>query len=139
MFHLQITQIKYSEEHKEETRERMKIYRKENADKIASTKKKYNEEHKEIYEEKIKCACGSTVSRQNMSYHLGTDRHISFVNTGKTIDEQSKSDYVKCECGMIVANLKRHQTSKLHQNFIETQKNESVTTSSSTKKKTTKS
>ena len=87
-----------TEEQKEKKKEYMKIYRKENAEHIAESKKKYNEEKKEIMEERVDCVCGSTVTKQNMRFHLDTDRHKKYLETGKTINELRKEDYVNCMC-----------------------------------------
>jgi hypothetical protein len=113
-----------NEELKEQKKEYMKKYRKENAEKIAESKKKYNEERKEIMEERIECACGSTISRQNMTVHLKTDRHQKYVETGKTINELRKEDYVTCICGMTISKrgVKRHKESKIHNGYIEDNK-----------------
>jgi hypothetical protein len=98
----------------------MKKYRKKNSEKIAESKKKYNEERKEIMEERISCACGSIVTRQNMSIHLDTERHKKYIETGKTINELRKEDYVFCECGMTISKRgeKRHKESKIHKSYI---------------------
>ena len=105
-------------------KEYMKVYRKENAEYIAASKKKYNEERKEIMEERIKCACGSFVSRQNMTAHLDTDRHKKYVETGKTMDETRKEDYIICVCGMSISKrgIKRHEGSKIHKSYVEANK-----------------
>jgi prophage antirepressor-like protein len=104
-------------------KEYMKKYRKEKAAEIADSKKKYNNSRIEVMEQRIKCACGSTVSRQNMTYHLGTDRHKEYLKTGKTVDELRTTEYVKCICGISISKtgVKRHQKSKLHINFIKSQ------------------
>ena len=113
-----------SEEAKEKKKEYMKIYRQENAEKIAESKKKYREEKKEVMEERINCACGSTVTRQNMSIHLNTDRHKKYLETGKTINELRKEDYITCICGMTISKRgeKRHKESKIHKSYIEANK-----------------
>jgi prophage antirepressor-like protein len=113
----------YREQHKEEISKKFKIYAKENAEKISKRKKAYNKNRKPHMEERIPCNCGAMVSRQNMTYHLGTDRHKNFINTGKTVDEQRIGAYVICPCGTSVSKkgLKRHQTSKLHLSYIESQ------------------
>jgi prophage antirepressor-like protein len=113
-----------NEDAKKKKAEYMAVYRKENAEKIAESKKKYNEEHKNAMEAKIKCACGSTVSMQNMTTHLGTDRHKKYLETNMTVDELRKEDYVVCMCGVSISkrSLKRHEKSKLHQSFVESQK-----------------
>jgi prophage antirepressor-like protein len=111
------------EEGKQAKKEYMKEYRQEKAEEIAASKKKYREEHKEVMEEKVNCVCGSTVSRQNLSYHLQTDRHKKFLETGKTVNEMRKESYVTCCCGQTISKrgVKRHETSALHKNFIESQ------------------
>ena len=112
-----------TEEEKEKKKEYMKIYRKENAEHIAESKKKYNEEKKEIMEERVDCVCGSTVTKQNMRYHLDTDRHKKYLETGKTINELRKEDYVNCMCGMTISKrgVKRHEESKIHKSYIASQ------------------
>jgi prophage antirepressor-like protein len=109
-----------TEEEINKKKEYMKIYRKENAEHIAESKKKYNEEKKEIMEERIKCACGSFVSRQNMTGHLDTDRHKKYLETGKTMDETRKEDYIICVCGMSISKrgIKRHEESKIHKSYV---------------------
>ena len=106
----------------------MKVYRKENAEHIAASKKIYKEERKEVMEERINCVCGSIVSRQNMTYHLDTDRHKKYLDTGKTVDELRKEEYVKCPCGVSISKrgLKRHEGSKIHKSFVEAQKENEV-------------
>jgi len=110
---------KYASEHKEERKEYMDKYREEKAVEIAESRKKYNLEHKEENEKKVQCSCGSIVSRQNINYHLDTDIHKEFLETGKTIQEQRKEESVECKCGLIISKrgLKRHEKSKLHQKF----------------------
>ena len=102
----------------------MKIYRKENAEQIAESKKKYNEERKDIMEESINCVCGSTVTRQNLSTHLNTDRHQKYLETGKTVNELRKEPSILCVCGMTISKrgLKRHEESKIHKSYIESNK-----------------
>ena len=109
-----------TEDEKQKKKEYMKIYRKKNAEHIAESKKKYNKEKKEIMEERIKCACGSFVSRQNMTGHLDTDRHKKYLETGKTIDETRKEDYIICVCGMSISKRgkKRHEESKIHKSYV---------------------
>jgi len=115
---------KRTDEEIDNKKEYMKVYRKENAEHIAASKKKYNEERKEIMEERIKCACGSFVSRQNMTAHLDTDRHKKYVETGKTMDETRKEDYIICACGMSISKrgIKRHEGSKIHKSYVEANK-----------------
>jgi hypothetical protein len=117
-----------SEDEKEDKKEYMKVYRKENAEHIAASKKKYKEERKDVMEERINCVCGSIVSRQNMTSHLDTDRHKKYLETGKTVDELRKTDYLTCICGISISKkgLKRHEGSKLHKSFIEAQKENDV-------------
>jgi hypothetical protein len=119
---------KKTEEEKNKKKEYMKIYRKENAEHIAESKKKYNEERKEIMEERINCACGSIVSRQNMTYHLDTDRHKKYLETGKTMNETRKEDYIVCICGMSISKrgIKRHEGSKIHKSYVEGKKQNEV-------------
>jgi len=71
-------------------------------------------------EERIKCACGSFVSRQNMTAHLDTDRHKKYLETGKTMDETRKEDYIICACGMSISKrgIKRHEGSKIHKSYV---------------------
>jgi prophage antirepressor-like protein len=111
---------KRTEEEISKKKEYMKVYRKENAEHIAESKRKYNEEKKEIMEERIKCACGSFVSRQNMTAHLDTDRHKKYLETGKTMDETRKEDYIICACGMSISKrgIKRHEGSKIHKSYV---------------------
>jgi hypothetical protein len=46
------------------------------------------------------------------------------LETGKTVDELRKEEYVKCVCGISVSKrgLKRHEESKLHKSFVESQR-----------------
>jgi len=124
---LEVRREKYetrTEEQKENKKEYMKIYRKENAEKIAESKKIYNEEKKEVMEERINCACGSIVTRQNMTTHLKTDRHKKYIETGKTVNELRKEDYVICMCGISISKrgIKRHEGSKIHKSYVEANK-----------------
>lgn len=88
----------YREEHREEKNEYAKIYRENNKEEINEKQKKYYENNKEkikenvkiYYEnnkeqknEKITCECGSITSRQNISNHRKTKKHISFLNNMK--------------------------------------------------------
>ena len=75
-------------------------------------------------EERVTCQCGSIVSRQNLSYHLTTEKHKKYIDTGKTFSERRIESSVKCECGMNVTTcgLIRHQKSKLHIKFIKNYK-----------------
>jgi anti-repressor protein len=118
-----------TEEEKDKKKKYMKIYRKENAQEIAASKKKYNQERKEIMEERIKCVCGSIVTRQNMTAHLDTNRHKSFIETGKTMDESRKEDYIICMCGMSISKrgIKRHEGSKVHKSYLEANNANKVT------------
>jgi hypothetical protein len=124
---LEVRREKYetkTEEEKEDKKEYMKIYRKENAEKIAESKKIYNEEKKEVMEERINCACGSIVTRQNITTHLKTDRHKKYIDTGKTVNELRKEDYVICMCGISISKrgIKRHEGSKIHKSYLEANK-----------------
>jgi len=115
--------ISSTDEAKEKKKEYMKVYRKENAEKIAASKKTYKDGQKEILEERVICKCGSIVTRQNMAYHLVTDRHKKCLESGKTVDEIRKEDYITCICGLSVSKrgVKRHEESKLHKSFVESQ------------------
>ena len=110
-----------TEEEKDKKKEYMKIYREENAQHIAASRKKYNQERKEIMEERINCVCGSIVTRQNMTAHLDTNRHKGFIETGKTMNESRKEDYIICMCGMSISKrgIKRHEGSKVHKSYLE--------------------
>ena len=124
---LEVRREKYetkTEEEKEHKKEYMKIYRKENSEKIAESKKIYKEEKKEVMEERINCSCGSIVTRQNMATHLKTDRHKKYIETGKTINELRKEDYVICMCGISISKrgVKRHEGSKIHKSYVEAHK-----------------
>ena len=79
-------------------------------------------------EERINCACGSIVSRQNMTYHLDTDRHKKYLETGKTMNETRKEDYIVCICGMSISKrgVKRHEGSKIHKSYVEGKKQNEV-------------
>jgi len=113
-----------TEDEKEKKKEYMKIYRKENAEHIAESKKKYNDGRKKIMEERVNCVCGSIVTRQNMTYHLDTDRHKNYLETGKTVNESRKEKFVDCICGMSISKrgIKRHEGSKLHKSYVEADK-----------------
>jgi len=113
----------FNEDGKKKKAEYMAVYRKEKAENIAISKKKYKDEHKEELEEKIICACGSSVTRQNMTTHLQTDRHKKYLETGKSINDLRKGEYITCVCGVSISKkgAKRHETSKLHKSFIESQ------------------
>ena len=114
-----IRKAKYASEHQEERKEYMKQYREEKAAAISESRKKYNLEHKEEHEKRCACACGSIVSRQNLTSHLDTDIHKHFVETGETLQEQRKEETVECECGLTISKrgLNRHKKSKLHRQF----------------------
>jgi len=114
-----IRKAKYASEHQEERTEYMKRYREEKAAAISESRKKYNLEHKEEHEKRCACACGSIVSRQNLTSHLDTEIHKHFVETGETLQEQRKEETVECECGLTISKrgLNRHKKSKLHLQF----------------------
>jgi prophage antirepressor-like protein len=114
-----IRKAKYASEHQEERKEYMKQYREEKAAAISESRKKYNLEHKEEHEKRCACACGSIVSRQNLTSHLDTEIHKHFVETGETLQEQRKEETVECECGLTISKrgLNRHKKSKLHLQF----------------------
>ena len=116
-------EVSSTEEAKEKKKEYMKVYRKENAERIAASKKAYNEGQKEVLEERVNCKCGSIVTKQNMTSHLVTDRHKKYLETGKTVDELRKEEYITCICGISVSKrgVKRHEESKLHKSFVESQ------------------
>ena len=113
-----------TEEEKDNKKEYMKIYRKENAEHIAGSKKIYNDGRKKIMEERVNCVCGSIVTRQNITTHLDTDRHKNYLETGKTMNESRKEEFVDCVCGMSISKrgLKRHEGSKLHKSYVEADK-----------------
>lgn len=113
-----------TEDEKEKKKEYMKIYRKENAEHIAESKKKYNDGRKKIMEERVNCVCGSIVTRQNITTHLDTDRHKNYLETGKTVNESRKEEFVDCICGMSISKrgIKRHEGSKLHKSYVEADK-----------------
>ena len=79
-------------------------------------------------EERINCVCGSIVTRQNMTTHLSTNRHQNFLETGKTVDESRKEDYIKCGCGMSISKrgYKRHENSLIHKSYVKSQNLESI-------------
>ena len=85
---------------------------------------KYNDGRKKIMEERVNCVCGSIVTRQNMTYHLDTDRHKNYLETGKTVNESRKEEFVDCICGMSISKrgIKRHEGSKLHKSYVEADK-----------------
>lgn len=55
-----------------------------------------------------------------MTAHLDTDRHKKYLETGKTMDETCKEDYIICVCGMSISKrgIKRHEGSKIHKSYV---------------------
>ena len=89
---------KYNEANKEKIKEKCKEYYNANADKIKESVKQYAEEHKEQtaqckldwynknkdeisakQSEKMTCECGSEIRKVDLSKHLKTQKHCSFI------------------------------------------------------------
>jgi hypothetical protein len=84
---------KYREVNKEELKEYNKEYRKKNKEELKEYDKEYKEKNKEKinkrrrikYQEKITCECGTEVSRQNVTRHKRTIKHINYINKSITL------------------------------------------------------
>lgn len=73
--------LEKQKEYNEDNKNKIKEYREENKDKI----KQYYEDNKnkilERHKEKITCECGCIVSRNNLSQHKKTKKHIKLIST----------------------------------------------------------
>jgi len=67
----------YREDNKDKIKQKDKEYRKNNKDKI----KEYYENNKERMNEKVTCECGCIVSRNNLSQHKKTEKHLKLIST----------------------------------------------------------
>jgi len=78
----------YYETHKEEINERKKIYYETHKQEISERKKKYHETHKQTIhlknKEKITCECGCILSRQALSVHKKTTKHLELISRKTT-------------------------------------------------------
>ena len=64
--------------------------------------------------EYVKCDCGETVSRLNLTKHKKSNQH-------KDIMSNATDKHILCECGMKINKsfIKIHQTSKKHTELLE--------------------
>ena len=74
---------KYYDDNKEKISEKNKKYRDDNKEKINEYFKKYRDDNKEKLSEKITCECGSIVTKNNITYHYKSKKHLSFLNNTK--------------------------------------------------------
>ena len=56
-----------------------KQYRADNKNKVTEYKKQYRKDNKEHLTEKIPCECGCMISRENLSQHRNTKKHIKLM------------------------------------------------------------
>lgn len=70
----------YREKHKDEIFEKKKIYREQHRDEIKEQKKLYYQKHKDELNKKIECECGATVSKQHLTHHRKSKKHIDRMN-----------------------------------------------------------
>ena len=82
----------YASENKVILQEKQKLYREKNIDQIKAREKQYKDAHKEqikeyyqnkkeYLHEKIQCICGLFSSRQHMSRHQKTQKHIKLMES----------------------------------------------------------
>ena len=74
----------YNEENKDKLKQYQQNYYEENKDKLLCRINKYNEENKDKIKEKqlqkVKCDCGCVVSKNNLSTHKKSPKHIKLMN-----------------------------------------------------------
>ena len=79
-------------QYKEDNKEKIKNYYKDNKDKNKEKIKNYYEENKEQIlkkqKEKINCVCGSCFQKGDLSKHNKTKKHIEFINNNNSSDIQ---------------------------------------------------
>jgi len=75
----------YYNDNREQQLEKHQKYREEHKDYIKQqyekNKDKYNATNNQKKKEKITCVCGLVLSRGNMSHHIKTKKHITFINS----------------------------------------------------------
>jgi ATP-dependent Lon protease len=79
--------IQKNKEYREKNKDKIQEYREKNKEK----RKQYNEEYRKINrdeinerkKEKVKCECGTTVSRRNISTHCKTNKHKKLLLLNK--------------------------------------------------------
>jgi len=68
-------------------KERRKIYKQQNKDKIKEKKKEYYENNKDKINEKrkikIKCVCGCIICKYSIPYHMKTKKHMILIKNKK--------------------------------------------------------
>ena len=67
----------------------------------------------------INCECGGEFQHQNKTEHAKTKMHMNFINGIATEVKVKKSPYTDCICGISCTNLKRHQLTTYHLNYLE--------------------
>jgi hypothetical protein len=101
---------KYRDTHKEQQKEYMEQWTKDNHDKILKDKKIYWEKNKEEFNKIITCDCGGTYQARNKNRHLKT---------------KNCNVPIKCECGGTYkpreSMKQRHFNSKKHKKFLQSQ------------------
>ena len=76
----------YYIEHKEECAERNKQWRIKNADKISENNKKLRIKNDDKLKEKITCECGQIGSRQHISRHIKSKKHLAYLATKESVE-----------------------------------------------------
>lgn len=78
-------QKKYQKKNKEKISKKQKEYREKNRDKIEKYYEEYYEQNKDKIlkkqQEKITCECGSILSKNHLSRHKRSQKHIKYVNS----------------------------------------------------------
>ena len=77
------TDEEYREQNKEQIAEKNKEFYEQNKEQILEKRKEYREKNKEQIKEKkkekITCVCGSIYNKNNLSHHLKSKKHQSFL------------------------------------------------------------
>jgi predicted GIY-YIG superfamily endonuclease len=76
----------YYIEHKEECAERNNQWRIKNADKISENNKKLRIKNDDKLKEKITCECGQIGSRQHISRHIKSKKHLAYLATKESVE-----------------------------------------------------
>jgi len=123
--------IEYREKNKEKISEKNKEYFQKNKEKISEKNKEYREKNKETISEKSKEYYEKNkekiIDKSKEYYEKNKEKRIDkskeyFQKNKEKISEKNKEKYT-CVCGSTLTkcNKPRHEKSKKHQNFIESQ------------------
>ena len=100
---------------KEKERVRQQIYNANHKEQ----KQQYYIDNKVKFSEIINCECGGKFQLQNKYDHAKTKMHINFINGIAPEVKVKKPYYTDCICGISCTNLKRHQLTTYHLNYLE--------------------